>query len=231
MKFWFTKKSSSDDVAMMKAIPVPEQLSVTAKADSSISADAYKPASSEPSTEKSATSAQAPFAIAPQTLGARRDKQQIPNDRRDLYYNLMNSLYDAVLILDEDGQVVDCNERAEYVLDYTKDDLWDLSVSTIIPAINAQVFNQMKEGLHGKRRVLINAHCHRKDGSTFPGEVGAGLMTLIGENLVLTVRNIEKRLPARAIFKPTPLAEGVEPSAPDENAENAEPAATEASGK
>lgn len=218
MKFWFSKKSSSsasDDVAMMKAIPVPEQAKPatdTPKTDSSPAKDADKSAPA-PTDVKSAAPADTPFAITPpQTLGARREKQQIPNDRRDLYYHLMNSLYDAVLVLDENGHVVDCNERAESILDYTKDDLWDLAVSTVIPAINPQVFNQMKEGLHGKRRVLINAHCHRKDGSTFPGEVGAGLMTLIGENLVLTVRNIEKRLPARAIFKPTPLAEAAKPA-------------------
>jgi len=204
MKFWFGKKDNgSDDTALMKAVPVPPQTPPPATEPAAPAAPV--PPAAAP---QSVAPADTPFAIkppTPQPLGAGREKQKIPNERRDLYYNLMNALYDAVLVLDENGHVVDCNERAESVLDYTKDDLWDLPVSTVIPAINPQVFNQMKEGLHGKRRVLVNAHCHRKDGSTFPGEVGAGLMTLIGENLVLTVRNIEKRLPARAIFKPTQL--------------------------
>jgi hypothetical protein len=70
----------------------------------------------------------------------------------------------------------------------------------------------MKDGLHGNRRVLINARCHRKDGSTFPGEVGAGLMDLTGENLVLTVRNIEKRAPVRAIIRPAANSASEEPA-------------------
>lgn len=201
MKFWFNKKSS-DDSAIREAIPVP----ASAAASAAVPAPAAAPA--DAATEAPVQPETAPFTITPAPLSAGREKQQIPNERRDLYYQLMNALYDATLVLDENGHIVDCNERTESVLDYTKDDIWDMPIAKVIPAINPQVFNQMKEGLHGRRRVLINAHCHRKDGSTFPGEVGAGLMTLIGENLVLTIRNIEKRLPARAIFKPTPLASG-----------------------
>ena len=119
-----------------------------------------------------------------------------------LYYQMMNALYDAVLILDDNGHVVDCNERASSIFGHSREELWDVAVTTLIPGINPQIFAKMKDGLHGNRRVLINARCHRKDGSTFHGEVGAGLMDLTGENLVLTVRNIEKRAPIRAIIRP-----------------------------
>ena len=115
---------------------------------------------------------------------------------------MMNALYDAVLILDDNGHIVDCNERASYIFGHSREELWDAAVTTLIPGINPQIFAKMKDGLHGNRRVLINARCHRKDGSSFPGEVGAGLMDLTGENLVLTVRNIEKRAPVRAIIRP-----------------------------
>ena len=198
MKFWLGKKATStEDTAMMNAVPLPPASGAQSAAPAPTASTASS-AAPKPET--------APFVIkppTPQPLGAGREKTRVPNERRDLYYHLMNSLYDAVLVLDENGHIVDCNERTESVLDYTKDDLWDTPIATVIPAIDPRVFNQMKEGLHGRRRVLVNARCHRKDGSRFPAEVGAGLMTLIGENLVLTIRNIEKRLPARAIFKPT----------------------------
>ena len=116
-----------------------------------------------------------------------------PNERKALYYQMMNALYDAVLVLDGNGHVVDCNSRVESVLGYTRDDLWDARISEVVPAINAQVFHQMTNGLHGQQRVLINARCRRKDGSSFHGEIGSGLMMLVSENLVLTIRNIEKR--------------------------------------
>ena len=81
-------------------------------------------------------------------------------------------------------------------------ELWDEPVGLLIPGINPQIFAKMKSSLHGNRRVLISARCHRKDGSTFHGEVGAGLINLTGENLVLTIRNIEKRAPVKAIVRP-----------------------------
>ena len=115
---------------------------------------------------------------------------------------MMNALYDAVLILDDNGHVVDCNERTSSIFGHSREELWDAAVTVLIPGINPQIFEKMKEGLHGNRRVLINARCHRKDSTTFPGEVGAGLMDLTGENVVLTIRNIEKRAPVKAIIRP-----------------------------
>ena len=50
-----------------------------------------------------------------------------------------------------------------------------------------------------ERNVLLTI---AYDGSTFHGEVGAGLINLTGENLVLTIRNIEKRAPVKAIVRP-----------------------------
>jgi len=108
-------------------------------------------------------------------------------------------MYDAVLILDDNGHVVDCNERVPAVLGHSREELWDVPVTELIPGITPQIFAKMKTGLHGDRRVLVNAKCHRKDGTTFSGEVGAGLVNLIGENIVLAIRNIEKRPPVKAI--------------------------------
>lgn len=122
-------------------------------------------------------------------------------NQKTLYYNLMNAMYDAVLVVDDNGHLMDCNERVADIFGYTREDAWDMPLTQLIPGVNARVFAQMKDGLHGNRRVLINARCLRKDGTTFHGEVGAGLMVLRGENLVLTIRNIEKRSPAKAIIR------------------------------
>ena len=129
MKFWFNKKSS-DDSAIREAIPVPASAAASAAvpAPAAAPADAASGAPVQPET--------APFTITPAPLSAGREKQQIPNERRDLYYQLMNALYDATLVLDENGHIVDCNERTESVLDYTKDDIWDMPIAKVIPAIN-----------------------------------------------------------------------------------------------
>ena len=193
MKFWFGKKE--------EVHAVPEKADAAAVFNKSEAA----PAAAAAPQEKAAPAASAPApqpvpqpAVAPApSVPVRPQKGQ-----KALYYQMMNALYDATLILDDKGHVVDCNERTSSIFGYTRDELWDAAVSTLIPGINAQIFAKMKEGLHGNRRVLINARCHRKDSTTFPGEVGAGLMDLTGENVVLTIRNIEKRAPVKAIIRP-----------------------------
>ena len=107
----------------------------------------------------------------------------------------MNALYDAVLILDGTGHVVDCNERVTHVLGYDRGDMWDMPIETIVKGIGPVVFKQLKEALLNDQQVLISAKCTRKDGSTFQCEVSANLMRMkIGENFVLLIRNIEKRV-------------------------------------
>ena len=199
MKFWFGKKESADEV--------PEKADATVvfateterptEASSAGSAQAGAMASAAGQQTDKPTAQSAPASSAGPTVPIRPQKGQ-----KALYYQMMNALYDAVLILDDNGHVVDCNERTSSIFGHSREELWDAAVTVLIPGINPQIFAKMKEGLHGNRRVMINARCHRKDGTTFPGEVGAGLMDLTGENLVLTVRNIEKRAPVRAIIRP-----------------------------
>lgn len=116
-------------------------------------------------------------------------------NQKVLYYQLMNGLYDAVMILDDNGHIVDCNDRVETVLGYSRDEMWDMPVDTVVKGIGPQIFQQMKDALHANHQVLINARCTRKDGEKFQGEVGVCIMHLTrGENLVFTIRNVEKRI-------------------------------------
>lgn len=189
MRLWFKKQEDAESLAAAKAneaLAVPpvndlaKEVAPTASASANMAAPAPSPVQAAPS------------------VPVRPKKGQ-----KALYYQMMNAIYDAVLILDDNGHVVDCNERVPSIFGHSREELWDESVCTLIPGITTQIFAKMKTGLHGNRRVLISARCHRKDGSTFHGEVGAGLIDLTGENLVLTVRNIEKRAPIKAIVRHT----------------------------
>lgn len=205
MKFWFGKKETEANAVPEKA----EAATVFSKSAESaggaqpVTPDAPSPA---PADTTPSTASVSP-SVAPSTApAASTPAPSVPirpqKGQKALYYQMMNALYDATLILDDNGHVVDCNERTTSIFGHSREELWDAAVTTLIPGINSQIFAKMKDGLHGNRRVLINARCHRKDGTTFPGEVGAGLMDLTGENVVLTIRNIEKRAPVRAIIRP-----------------------------
>ena len=185
MKLWFKKQNDTATVASRPAeTPQPS----AAKAES--------PAAPAPAPQSAAHPAAASAPTAAPSVPVRPRVGQ-----KALYYQMMNSIYDAVLILDDNGHVVDCNERVPSILGHPREELWDEPVGLLIPGITPQIFAKMKTSLHGNRRVLISARCHRKDGSSFHGEVGAGLINLTGENLVLTIRNIEKRSPVKAIVR------------------------------
>lgn len=184
MRLWFKKQDNAQETAPAKA----EESAAVPVADLAQAAPA-------PEVPQKVTPAAAPVQAAPNVPVRPKMGQKA------LYYQMMNSIYDAVLILDDNGHVVDCNERVPSIMGHSREELWDEPVGTLIPGITPQIFAKMKSSLHGDRRVLISARCHRKDGSSFHAEVGAGLINLTGENLVLTVRNIEKRSPVKAIVR------------------------------
>jgi len=115
-------------------------------------------------------------------------------DQRALYQQLMNGLYDAVLILDERGNVMESNVRVDEVLGYTRDEAWDLPITTVIPGMNRQLFEHLKKNLAENHHVLIDSRCFRKDGSSFSGEVGVCNITFMrGNNMIFTIRNVDRR--------------------------------------
>lgn len=191
MKFWFGKKEEEvprKEEPAAGSAPTVSDLPVKAPADVlTIPGNEAVPPPLTPALPQEQTIA---GPLQPATTLVRPQANQ-----KVLYYQLMNGLYDAVLILDDNGHIVDANERVSSVLGYDRDEMWDMPVDTVVKGIGPQIFKQMKDALHNNHQVLINAKCTRKDGVVFQGEVGVCIMHLTrGENLVFTIRNVEKRI-------------------------------------
>jgi PAS domain S-box-containing protein len=115
-------------------------------------------------------------------------------DQRALYYQLMNGLYDAVLVLDDQGHIVDCNNRVAEMLGYSREEAWDMPIGKVITGMVSQMFEHLKRNLAENHHVLIDARCYRKDGTSFAGEVGVSLISLTrGSNMVFAIRSVERR--------------------------------------
>lgn len=211
MKFWFGKKEEPES-APPAAVPPRAEPPVTAPAAApapAAPAGASHPA--PPPLQPDVPNAERP--VSPPLEPATTLIRPQPN-QKVLYYQLMNGLYDAVLILDQNGHIVDCNTRVTPVLAYNRDEMWDMPVADVIKGIGPQIFQQMKDALYNNHQVLINAKCTRKDGTTFQGEVGVCLMHLTrGENLVFTIRNVEKRM-AEAMRKAREQLQGTQSTPP-----------------
>jgi PAS domain S-box-containing protein len=110
------------------------------------------------------------------------------------YEQLLQGLYDAVLISDLDGRIIDGNRRAMDFLQLSAGELTDSHVTTLISGLNREVLEQVRKHLAAGRFTLLDATCVRKDGTTFPAEIAISRIDLTATgNLVFSVRNIERR--------------------------------------
>lgn len=112
-----------------------------------------------------------------------------------IYKQLMGSFYDAILIADNKGHVVDNNQRAVEFFGYSSEELWDMPVARLIAGLNEAVYERIRRAIGSDRFVLMNTRCMRLDGTRFPAEVGISMVALLGQDdFVFTVRNVERRL-------------------------------------
>ena len=189
MKFWFGKEKADEgrvsapkaEVPQVVPAAVPESLKPAAVA----AVPEVKPV--EKTIEKPVPVKEVPAEPGPQ--------QQ--TSQRDLYCNLMNALYDAVLVLDDEGHVVDCNSRVEVLFGYDEDEMWDRPAKDIIKGFGPQLLKQIAEPLREHRPVIIDGSCVRRDGTVFAAEIAVGSVRLArGENIVISIRDVEKRMAA-----------------------------------
>ncbi len=211
MSFWFGKRKTGrvDDAPsapplQQPAAPVPAETGKVSEAATVdgilLPADVVIPASRNAAASSSgAISTEASKGIMPAeshspsmktTTSLIRPQQS----QKALYYQLMNGLYDAILIMGEHGHVIDCNLRVTPTLGYGREEMWDKHISEFVKGITPKIFADMTKALGDNRQVLITARCTRKDGTSFLAEVGVSTMELNGHNLVFAIRNIEKRV-------------------------------------
>ena len=198
MKFWFGKGTASDMPARVDgpatadvSVPAPMRAGGAPVVQPSAPAESAAPAAPVAPVSTGVV----PPAPSPASAPAASTRPQI--SQRDLYSNLMNALYDAVLVLDDEGHVVDCNSRVEAIFGYSKDDMWDRPVRDIIKGFGQQLLAKLAEPLRERRPVIIDGSCVRKDGTVFAAEIAIGSVRLArGENIVVSIRDVDKRMAA-----------------------------------
>lgn len=117
--------------------------------------------------------------------------------QRELYRNLMDALYDSILLVDDKGHVVDCNTRVEHTFGYSMNEMWDMPLQQLIKGFGPIVLARLAEPLSEGRPVIISGRGIRKDGALFEAEVTASKVKLLrNDTLLFAVRDITSRLRA-----------------------------------
>ena len=126
----------------------------------------------------------------------------VPKDRKSLFRQFLAGMYDAVVITDPNGHMLEINPRAEEHFGYVQDEVIDKPISVFIPGLSPDIVQRIRRGLENDRHMMIDANGLNKDGSKFACEVTVSIIDLMDPgDLVFTVRNVERRRKLREMLR------------------------------
>jgi len=123
----------------------------------------------------------------------------IPREARTHEYSkLLESVYDAVIVTDLKGRIVDFNRRAVDFFLCDGEELFGRKVLDLISGADEDLLKSIGRNLEEHRYTLIEAHCVRRDDSMFPAEIAVNKIDLDQESqLCFFVRDITVRKKAQ----------------------------------
>lgn len=126
----------------------------------------------------------------------------IPKDRKSLFRQFLAGMYDAVVITDPNGHILEVNPRAVQYFGFTPDDVLDRPVSLIIPGLKQEIVARIRRGLAGERHVIVDANAVSKAGERIACEVAVSSIDLMSPgDLIFTIRNVERRRAYMNMFR------------------------------
>jgi len=110
------------------------------------------------------------------------------------YHNLLQSIYDGVLITGEDGRIGEFNARAADLLAMDSEALGKASVLDVVAGARKSLLEDILANLEDRRYTLLECSCRRGDGTTFPAEIAVNRVMLEKKShLCFFIRNITVR--------------------------------------
>lgn len=109
------------------------------------------------------------------------------------YSQLLKSLYDAAIVTDSTGNIIDANDRATEFLQYDTAELCKMHIHALISGADANLMKTIKEILHSDRYLLIQAYCLRRDETIFPAEISINILELEELRYCLFIRDVTVR--------------------------------------
>ena len=124
----------------------------------------------------------------------RRARGELESVERGRFFSeLLQNVYDATVITDLKGNIVDVNVRAIDFLLYDRDEICRMSLFDIISGSDATLIETLFRNLENERFTLIEAYCVRKDNSFFPSEIAVNKIDLGAMHLCFFLRDITVR--------------------------------------
>ncbi|MDA0321742.1 MAG: PAS domain S-box protein [Verrucomicrobia bacterium] len=116
-----------------------------------------------------------------------------PGDGQEHYQDLLQSLYDAAVVTDLVGNILDVNLRALDFLQYEREELIGMHILRLIPGSDDGLIDTLLENLQDERFTLIQAYCQRNDETVFAAEIAVNKLNLDELCLCFFIRDVTRR--------------------------------------
>lgn len=154
------------------------------------------------------------FAEEMQNVGRRMRRRVTPSPARAAnhqglkpvgdsdFQHLFQNVYDAAVITDLSGTVMDANIRATDFFKYSRHELVGMTLPAIISGADSSMIATLKSSMTTNRFVLIQAYCVRKDGFLFPAEIAINSLKVRGNSYFCCfIRDITARREAEEMLR------------------------------
>ena len=137
--------------------------------------------------------------IRPQAPKTSRLKTADQSDSK--YSQLLQSIYDAAIITDVEGRIVDSNMRASEFLQYAHGEFNGQSILDIISGADGSLLKTLCQNLQNEKFALLQAYCLRKDQSFFPAEIAVNALKFEQMFLCFFIRDVSVRRKAEEMLR------------------------------
>ena len=126
----------------------------------------------------------------------------VHKDRKTLFRQFLAGMYDAVVVTDPNGYIIEINPRAVEYFGFEMEDVVDKPVSIYVPGLTAQVVQRVRNGMKDGRHMVIDAAGKSRDGEKIACEIMVTSIDFANPgDLVFTIRNVEKRRDAMIMYR------------------------------
>lgn len=112
---------------------------------------------------------------------------------RSQYDELLHSIYDAVMITEMDGSIVEVNARAEHNFIWSKEDLCRMNILDIISGADDRLLDLVRKNSTDQKFTVLEAVCLTGDGLRFSSEIVVNRMRRSRPNLCFFIRDVTRR--------------------------------------
>ena len=139
----------------------------------------------------------------------KEEQQQALEDTEAWYRSIISSAPDGMLVVDAGGAITHCNTKTEDIFGYSQDEMLGMSVDMLVPMHIRGHHPQLRESFFakgGSRTMGEGKELNglRKDGSTFPVEVGLSLLPSLGgrgPSVCASIRDVTQRVAAEKLVR------------------------------